>query len=68
MTKDLGIKISIVGNEVPLEDLEADVEAAKTKGYSGQFAFTPETVEGLIDKIYELGQEILTLRKVISRG
>lgn len=65
----LDIIVSIRGNPVTLEELKSDVTAAKEKGYdSSKFAFTVDTVEGLIEKIEELGNEILTLRSVIRRG
>ena len=64
----MNITISIRGNPVTLEELKSDVIAAKEKGYNDRFAFTIETVEGLIEKIEELGNEILTLRSVIKRG
>ena len=65
----LNITIDISGNPIPLEELKSDVAAAREKGYhSGKFAFTADTVEGLINKIEELGNEILTLRDVLKRG
>jgi metal-responsive CopG/Arc/MetJ family transcriptional regulator len=65
----LDITINIRGNPVTLEELKSDVTAAKEKGYhDGKFAFTVSTVEGLIEKIEELGNEILTLRDVLKRG
>ena len=65
----LDITINVRGNKIPLETLKEDVIAAKEKGYhDGKFAFTVGTVEGLIEKIEELGKEVLTLRDVIRRG
>ena len=65
----LDITINIRGNKVPLEILKEDVIAAKEKGYhDGKFAFTVGTVEGLIEKIEELGKEVLTLRGILSNG
>ena len=65
----LDIEINIRGNLVTLEELKGDVIAAKKKGYdSSKYAFTVDTVEGLIEKIEELGNEILTLRSVIRKG
>jgi hypothetical protein len=47
--------INIAGNQVPLSDLKQDVIEAKKKGYnSNNYAFTVDTVEGLIEKIDEL--------------
>ena len=42
------------GNTVTLEELEADVEAAKTKFYYRDFCFTYLTVDALLTKIREL--------------
>ena len=39
------------GIMVPLDELKKDVEAAKEKNLSNQWAFTPETVDGLIDAL-----------------
>ncbi len=51
------IFINIEERSVPLEELAFDVIAAKLKGLSRQFAFTPETVDGLIRKIMELNEK-----------
>jgi hypothetical protein len=48
------MKFSIQGHDVYLYELEEDVKAAIAKGLSGKFAFTPETVEALCEKIREL--------------
>lgn len=48
------MKLSIQGRDVYLYELEDDVKAAQAKGLSGQFAFTPETVAALCEKIREL--------------
>lgn len=46
------MKIKIPGfGYVDIQDLQQDVYAAKEKGLSGKFAFTPETVQGLIDSL-----------------
>lgn len=63
----MGETIEIEGVELDIEDLKADVEAAKEKGLSRQFAFTPETVEGLIDKIEFLLNERAEALKMIMR-
>lgn len=49
--------VFINGEIVSLLELSADVTAAINKGYSGKFAFTPETVKALIEKIEELAEE-----------
>ena len=49
--------IFIRGNCVSLEELQDDVVAARAKGLSDKFAFTPETVQALIDKL--IGMEII---------
>ncbi len=51
------IMINIRGVEVPISNLIKDVEAAKRKGYSGRFAFMPETVEGLLEAIQLINME-----------
>lgn len=43
--------LSIRGIDVSLDELKADVESAKKKGLSNLWAFTPETVQALIDNI-----------------
>jgi hypothetical protein len=54
----LGVKrrdlINIGGVSVSIEELEEDVEASLKKGYSGEYAFTPETVAALLNRIKEL--------------
>ena len=45
--------LSIAGHTIELSELKNDVAAAKAKGLSGQFAFTPETVEALIENLEE---------------
>lgn len=51
------ILVQIEGIEYTLESLKEDCLAAKKKGLSHRFAFTPETVMGLIAKIEELEKE-----------
>jgi hypothetical protein len=46
--------LNIAGHDVSLTDIKADVIAAKEKGLAGQFAFTPETVEALVEKLSSL--------------
>lgn len=53
--------ISIDGRSVSIEEIIADVDAAIKKGYRGQFAFCPETVLGLCNKIKELTEIIKTI-------
>lgn len=50
------ITVNILGSDTSLEDLRADVVAAKAKGLARERAFTPETVLALIEKIEELSQ------------
>ncbi len=40
--------------KITLDEIQDDVNSAKHKGLSGLFAFTPETVQALIDKLKEL--------------
>ena len=51
------VVINIRGLDVPITDLIADVAAAKKKGLTDQWAFTPETVDGLLEKIQLLTME-----------
>jgi hypothetical protein len=60
------IMVQIAGNEVFIDDLQKDVDAAIAKGLKGEFAFTPETVQGLLDKIVEAQCKIQLLKEVIS--
>ena len=62
------IKVTILGKSVSINELRKDVIESKQRTASNQWAFTPEVVEALLNKIEELGKEILTLRSVISRG
>lgn len=64
----IDVSITINNREVSLDELKRDVIAAREKKLSHQWAFTPETVNALINKIEELSKEILTLREVVSRG
>lgn len=50
------IEIKISGIYVSLDELKMDVDAAYHKGLQGKFAFCPETVLGLIEKIEDLIQ------------
>lgn len=50
-TSNQGVKIR--DNFVSFAELRADVQAAYRKGYSGTWAFTPETVEALLVYIAE---------------
>ena len=43
--------IDAMGYNVPLIELQDDVIVAKNKGFRGKFAFTPETVQALLDRI-----------------
>ena len=61
------IMINIRGVEVPISDLIADVAAAKRKGYSGQYAFMPETVEGLLETIQSINMERNQLKLRLSQ-
>ena len=48
-------EINIPGfGEVSIDELREDVKSAIDKGLSNKWAFTPETVQGLINKIDEL--------------
>lgn len=47
------ININVCGNEITLQTLKEDVEAARAKGFNHDFAFTRHTVQGLIEKIDE---------------
>jgi len=47
----MSLFVQIRGDSVSVDELRADVQAAKDKGLAGQFAFTPETVQGLIELI-----------------
>ena len=53
----MDIMVQIEEIEYTLESLKADCLVAKKKGLSHKFAFTPETVMGLIAKIEELEEE-----------
>lgn len=44
---------NIRGVDVSIDELKQDVQAAKTKGLSNKWAFTPETVETLLNQIEE---------------
>lgn len=53
------MKIEIPGfGPVDIQELKDDVEAAKENGLTEKWAFTPETVQGLIDKVEELQRDI----------
>lgn len=51
MRKSIVINHPLSSEPVTLDELRADVSAARAKGLSGQFAFTPETVEALLDAL-----------------
>lgn len=51
------ITVNHPNGSLTLEELQADVNAAKQKGLSERWAFTPETVQCLIDKINQLQNE-----------
>ena len=53
--------ININGAKVQISSIKADVKAAKKKGLTGNFAFCPETVEGLIEKLEECQKKNLIL-------
>ena len=54
------MKIEIPGyGPVDIKDLKADVKAAEKKGLVNQWSFTPETVQGLIDKVEELEKRLI---------
>ena len=48
------IIININGVGVPLDEIRGDLEAVIKKGLSYKYAFTPETVRGLIETIDSL--------------
>ena len=43
---------------VSTKELYEDIEAARKKGLSNTYAFTPETVEALLDKIADMEEEL----------
>lgn len=47
-----------------LEEIKADVEAAKNKGLTGRHAFTPETVEALVVYIEMMEEHIQSRSQV----
>jgi hypothetical protein len=51
-------KVTINGVDVSYKKLREDVLAAKKKGFSGCYTFTPETVESLLNVIEELHGQI----------
>ncbi len=56
-------KIMICGSEVTVDELREDVKAARKRGLSQKWAFTPETVSGLLDAIEQLHEEVETIRR-----
>ncbi len=44
----------ITANDVTIEEVQEDVNAAMVRGYSQEVAFIPETVQMLIDEIERL--------------
>lgn len=58
MDKEVTMEVMIEGIKVPIQDLRADIRAAKEKGLSHCFAFTPETVEALLNLIDNLNKGV----------
>jgi len=56
----------INGSPVSYKDLKMDVEVAKANGYSNAYAFTPETVEGLLTSIEQLLKHAQPKRVLIN--
>jgi hypothetical protein len=49
--------VYINGNFVTFDELWADVQAAMKNGYAHKFAFTPETVQALLEFIARVKDE-----------
>ena len=43
--------VNINGEFYPFEEIQADINAAIVNGLSGKWAFTPATVQGLLDAL-----------------
>jgi len=50
--------LEINGKDITADEIQKDVIAALKNGYKNKFAFCPETVQSLLDKIEELEHEI----------
>jgi|GEM_PF-5958924 len=57
--------IEIRGIPVTFHELAEDIKAAKQKGFSGEFAFTPETVEALLEFIMQKRNKFLYSKETI---
>lgn len=58
--------VEIFGEHVPFTELQTDIDAAKNKGLSNQFAFTPETVQALLDCIAQKESQLNEVKKELE--